>query len=521
LTLAPTLYMLQVFDRVLISRSQLTLLALSLVLLFFVALLALSEWLRSLLLVRVGVRLDKALGPQVFNAAFAEQLARPSAVAARPVGDLTVLRQFVTGPSVIALFDAPWSLLYVLVLWVMHPLLGGLGLVFVLVQAVVAWLGHRLVTPAQGRLDEVSQRDQAFLGSKLRNAETVRALGMQGGLRRLWLVMHEQQALAVQAAVDRSQRLVALTKLVQYLQQALVLAAGAWLVLQDQLTAGGMVAAGALMTSALRPVAAIASTWRQTIDARLAYQRLAELARCHPVAQKQAMPAQVHGQVSLRGLVAMAAGREAPILGGLDADFRAGEVVAIVGPSGAGKSTLARCLVGVWPDQQGQVLIDGYPTQDWDREQLGPAVGFLAQDVELLEGTVAENISRFGAVDPQTVIEAATLVGIHELILRMPQGYDTPMAMAGAQLSGGYRQRIGLARAFYGWPALVVLDEPTAHLDDVGLHALQQAVQRARDGGSTVFMVLHQRQLLQVATTVLELNGGLIVHQGPAPAKRS
>jgi ATP-binding cassette subfamily C exporter for protease/lipase len=262
-------------------------------------------------------------------------------------------------------------------------------------------------------------------------------------------------------------------------------------------------------------------TWKQFIDTRQSYGRLEKLLADYPERQAAHVGDEVRGQVSLRQLVATVPGRDLPILKGLDVEFRAGEVVAIVGPSGAGKSTLARCIVGIWPQTGGQVLLDGHPISEWSREALGPHVGYLPQDIEMFEGTIAENIARFAAVPSEVVIDAATRTGIHEMILRLPKGYDTPMGEAGSLLSGGQRQRIGLARAILGDPAVVVLDEPNANLDDAGEAALMRTVQELRTRGKTVFMIVHQQQLLAVADRVLFLENGQVTRFLPLVAQNS
>ena len=313
LTLAPTLYMLQVFDRVLISRSEYTLVALTLVLLLFVGMLALAEWLRSVVLVRAGVRLDEVLHQRMFDASFDAALGQPGGSAQRSMGDLTSLRQFLTGNGVFALFDTPWALIYIAVLYVMHPLLGGLGLVFLLVLALMAWAGHAHTTPALEQAAADTAKSNAFLAAKLRHAETVRAMGMGGNLRRLWQALHDRQLARQQLALRRSQRVTALTKFVQYSQQSLVLALGAWLVIHGQLTAGAMVAANALMSNALRPISTLVVTWRQFVEARLAYRRLSDLLASNPRRADRSQHAPITGQVTLHNLQATAPNRQVPI----------------------------------------------------------------------------------------------------------------------------------------------------------------------------------------------------------------
>lgn len=520
LLLAPTLYMLQVFDRVLLSGNALTLLALTGFTVFLISWMALAEWLRSRLLVRVGVRIDQQLNGSVFDAAFASQLARPDPKSQQAFTDLTQLRQFLTGTGVFAFFDTPWTPVYIAVLFLMHPLLGWTAVVFAVLMAGLAVWSNRVTAPRQEAALDAGTASTAYLGAKLRNAEAVEALGMVDNLRRRWLALHGRHLARAVEAHDASARMQAVTKFVQYTQQSLMLAAAALLVIDGQLGLGAMVAANTLMSNALRPTSTLVATWNQLIEARKAYRRLDALIAEHEQEERVRAPdvAPLEGQVTLRGVTATAPRRQEPILKGVEAKFVAGEVVAIVGPSGAGKSTLARCLLGIWPDMTGEVLVDGRDVRTWPREVLGRQVGYLPQDIELFDGTIAENIARFGEIAPKQVVEAATRSGIHEMILRFPKGYDTPMGEAGSLLSGGQRQRIGLARALYGAPKLVVLDEPNANLDDVGEAALVRAVRDLRERGTTVFMVTHQRHLLTASDRVLVMKDGEMVQLGPVAA---
>jgi ATP-binding cassette subfamily C exporter for protease/lipase len=521
LLLTPTLYMLQVFDRVMISRSELTLLAVTIIALSFLALMAFSEWLRSQLLVRAGVRFDEFLNSRVFVASFEANLNRSGSTEVRAFADLTNLRQFLTGNGVFAFFDVPWTPIYLLVIFLMHPTLGWVSVAFFLLLAGMAWLGYRVTAPHTERVTDTLVDANTFLTTKMRNAEAVQAMGMLGNLRARWMSLHQRSVAAQTDSHDATHRMQALTKFVQYSQQSIVLAAGAWLVIHGEMTAGAMIASNVLMSNALRPVSMMVLTWRQFIEARAAYGRLETLLEAHPVREGGHSAEEVQGQITLKGLVAKAPGREQPILKGLDARFEAGEVIGIVGPSGAGKSTLARCLIGIWPQTDGEVLLDGIRVDQWSREVLGPRIGYLPQDIELFEGSIAENIARFGEVDSKRVIEAAQRTGIHEMVLRMPKGYDTPMGVAGSLMSGGQRQRIGLARAIYGDPAVVVLDEPNANLDDAGVAALGRAIVESKSRGATVFMIVHQRNLLAVADRVLVLNDGVITQFGPMAQART
>ena len=520
LLLSPTLYMLQVFDRVMLSRNLYTLAGLTLIIVVFFAAMSFAEWLRTRLLVRAGVRFDEFLNKRVFEASFEANLNQAAHNPVKAFADLTSVRQFLTGNGIFAFFDAPWSPIYLLVLFMMHPVLGWVAIAFAVLLALMAWFSHRYTAPHHERAADAQVDSSTYLAAKLRNAETVRSMGMLGNLRRQWLSLQERATGAQSNAYHRAQRMQALTKFVQYTQQSIVLATGAYLVIRGELSSGAMVASNALMGNALRPISMMVMTWKQFIDARQAYGRLEKLLDENPERAPGHAADQVRGQLTLRGLVATAPKREKPILKGLDVQFEAGEVVGIVGPSGAGKSTLARCLIGIWPQTEGEVLLDGHPVRQWAREELGPHIGYLPQDIELFEGSIAENIARFGEVDSARVIEAAQRTGIHDMILRLPKGYDTPMGIAGGLLSGGQRQRIGLARAIYGNPELVVLDEPNANLDEIGVLALGRTVQELKARGTTVFMIVHQRNLLAVADRVLVLNDGVITQFGrPAQAR--
>lgn len=516
LMLTPTLYMLQVFDRVMSSGNELTLLALTVITVFFFCVMGFAEWVRSRLQVRVSARLDESLSRRVFNASFEARLNNQTGqMPLQALSDLAQVRQYLTGNGAYAFFDLPWTLIYVAVLFLMHPWLGWSAVVFGVVATLVAVIGHRHTSVLHEKALNDATTTTNFLYGKLRNGETIEAMGMLGNLRRQWQRLHVAQLDSQSQAFERAQRLTALTKFIQYTTQSLTLAIGAVLVILGHIGAGAMIASNSLISNALRPITTLVSTWKQFVEARRAYLRLEKLLEDTPERVAQHAADDVKGQVSLRALTATAHGRPKPILDGLTAEFNAGEVIAILGPSGAGKSTLARCLVGIWPGVQQQVFIDGHAVEDWSREALGPHVGYLPQDIEMLDGTIAENIARFGRLDSAQVVEAATRTGLHEMILRMPKGYDTPMGEAGSQLSGGQRQRIGLARAVYGNPRLVVLDEPNASLDDVGEAALVKTVRELKARGTTVFMIVHQPHLLVSADRAVLMEQGRISKIGP------
>lgn len=518
LLLAPTLYMLQVFDRVLISHSELTLLVVSLITLFLFLVGAFSEWMRSRVLVRAGMRLDEVLSTRVFNASFELNLKQLGSGTAKAFNDLVQVRQFLTGNGIFALFDAPWALVYLTVVFFLHPVLGYLALVFAAVQLALVWFGHRkTVAPAERASAAASEEAQSLQG-KLKQLETLEPMGMVHNLGRVWQARHSNVQQLQGSSQALANKLMAWSKFLRYSQQSLALGCGALLVIDGQLSAGAMIAANILMTRTLTPIDMLVGTWRNFVTSRAAFRRLENLLEAHPERDEALTRMPPSGALSLRNLVAVAPGREQPILKNISFEVPQGSVVVVLGPSGSGKSTLARCMIGIWPHMSGEVLLDERPITGWSRDELGPYLGYLPQDIELFEGSIAENIARFGQVDSTQVIEAARSAGLHDMILRFPKGYDTSIGEAGGLLSGGQRQRIGLARALYGKPQLVVLDEPNANLDDVGEAALVQAVQILKRQGSTVVLVTHRPGILAAADRVVILNNGVLQADGPRDA---
>lgn len=518
LMLAPTLYMLQVFDRVLLSQSELTLLMLSVITLFLFLVGAFSEWMRSRVLVRAGTRLDDMLSTRVFNASFESNLRQMGGSTAKAFGDLVQVRQFLTGNGVFALLDAPWAPVYLAVLFFLHPFLGYVALFFAVVQAALVWFGHRQAVAPAEQAQLANAQESLYVQSKLRNVEALEPMGMVHQLRRHWQVLHGQAQTLQGQSQALSHRLSAWSKWVRYSQQSLALGAGALLVIDGQLSPGAMIAANVLMTRALAPIDMLVGTWRSFIEARAAFRRLENLLDEHPERDEALTRVPPAGVLQLRDVVAVAPQRAEPILKGVNLSAKPGTVTVVLGPSGSGKSTLARCMIGIWPHMAGEVLLDERPIGNWSRDELGPHLGYLPQDIELFEGSIAENIARFGDVEADKVIAAAQQAGLHEMILRFPKGYDTSIGEAGGLLSGGQRQRIGLARALYGHPALVVLDEPNANLDDTGEAALVRAVQSLRANGSTVVLVTHRPGILAVADRVVLLKNGSVQADGPRDA---
>lgn len=514
LMLAPTLYMLQVFDRVMLSRSELTLLAVSLVTLFLFLVMAVAEWMRSRVLVLSGQRLDAVLSSRVFHASFESNLQQPGAASTRAFGDLVQLRQFLTGQGVFAFFDTPWAPVYVAVLFLLHPVLGWAAIGFALVQAALVWFGHRKAVAPAEQAREAGRESAEYLQSKLRNVEALVPMGMVGNIREHWLKRYGKTLDAQRQAHDVSERLAVVSKFIRYTQQSLALGLGALLVIDGQLSPGAMIAANVLMTRALAPIDSLANVWRGFMGAKGAFERLEALLQSNPGRDPALARVAPQGHLALRDVVAVALERQQPILKNVSLEVAPATVTVVLGPSGSGKSTLARCMVGTWPHMNGEVLLDDRPLAGWSRDELGPHIGYLPQDIELFDGSIAENIARMGEVDSEQVIAAAEAAGLHQMILSFPQGYDSPIGEGGGLLSGGQRQRIGLARAIYGKPRLVVLDEPNANLDDAGEAALVKVVSALKAQGSAVVLISHRPGVLAVADRLVVLRDGVVQADG-------
>ena len=515
LMLTPTLYLLQVFDRVLNGQSVTTLLVVSLITLFLFAMMAFGEWARSILLVKTGVKLDQALSKKVFLSSFLSYLNPSESEPSKAFGYLIAMRQFMTGNGVFALFDSPWLPIYIAVLFLLHPLLGWLAIGFSIVQVAIAWYGYQVGRETQLASDESQATAQKFMQSKLRNIEVLSSMGMLAPLYQRWQGLQFHALLKNGSAQQRIGVITAISKFVRFTQQSASLGAGAWLVIHGEVSVGAMIAGNVLMTRALAPIDLLVGTWPSFLSSKEAYTKLNTLMSFQPMGRNKVLAETPVGRLKVENLIARASGREKPILNGVNFEAFPGLATVILGSSGSGKSTLARAMLGIWPDYDGDILLDDYPIAQWTRESLGVHLGYLPQDIELFDGTIAENIARIGSVDSERVIEAAEAAGLHQIILRFPKGYDTRVGQGGTFLSGGQRQRVGLARALYGNPAVVVLDEPNANLDDAGENALLQAVELLKKQGKTVVLISHRPSVLKVADRLVIMQDGQVVASGP------
>lgn len=508
--------MLQVYDRVLTSKSVPTLVALGVLVVVLFVFMGLLELLRSRILSRIGRKTDEDFGHTIFDKVLHHSLKKTPNVNAQPLRDLDSVRQFLTGPGPSALFDAPWTPVYLAVIFLLHSWLG----IFATIGAVILFifaLFNEILT--RGRMEEASRSSMAahvFAEENRRNAEVVQAMGMLPSMRKRWQQLRQKALSDTDKATDRGSFISSTTKALRMLMQSAMLALGAYLAIKQEITPGTMIAASIIMSRALAPVEQSISQWRGFLNFRRAYQRLIVVLGVEIEGEKPMQLPKPTGRIHIENIIVPALETNTPLIRGLNFKLEPGEALGVIGPTGAGKSTLARVLVGVWPIAKGAVRIDGAPIDQWDSEQLGQYIGYLPQDVELFAGTIQENITRFSEnASPEAAVKAAQMANVHEMILRLPDGYNTRIGEGGSFLSAGQRQRVGLARALYGDPVFVVLDEPNSNLDMEGEVALVQAIQAVKQNGTTVIVIAHRPSAIQSVDKILFIRDGQQTAFGP------
>jgi ATP-binding cassette, subfamily C, bacterial exporter for protease/lipase len=513
--LVPSLYMLQVYDRVLASQNVTTLLMLTLMVLGAFLFTSALEFVRSFVLIRVGAQLDMKLNKRIYTAAFEQNLKKAGGNAGQALHDLTTIRQFVTGNGLFAFFDAPWFPVYLLVIFLFSPSLGVFALCGIVILIALAFVNEMVSKKPLNEASSMAISAGNLATNNLRNAEVIEAMGMLPNLMARWFKLHGR-FLSLQAEASEKAGIIgAITKFFRTSLQSLILGYGALLVLDGKITGGMMIVSSILMGRTLSPVEQLIGVWKSWSSTRSAYNRLSELLTANPPRVAGMPLPKPKGQIALEAVTAAPPGCPVAIIKNMSFALAPGDVLGVIGASGSGKSTLARLLVGVWPAAMGKVRLDGADIYQWNKDELGPSIGYLPQDIELFAGTVSENIGRFGKVDPEAVILAAKRAGVHELILQFPQGYDTPLGDGGAGLSGGQKQRIGLARAMYDDPSLLVLDEPNSNLDETGEQALITAIVDFRKRGKTVVLITHRSSAINVTNKLLLLRDGVAQMFGP------
>lgn len=515
LLLVSPIYMMQVFDRVLTSGRGETLLFLTIIAIAAMAVLGALEAARARLLSRVGIWLERRLAPEVITSSLRARL-MGEPMTAQTLRDLDQLKGFCSGAGVTALCDAPWAPIFLVVLLGLHPWLGVLGFVGAVLLLGLAVLNEYVSRAPLKDEARTVVGDREAVDQALKNAEVLHAMGMLPGFLNRW---REQSTITLAAQLDAGERsglMVGLSKFVRMAVQIFILGLGALLVLKGELTAGGMIAASIILGRALAPVDQSIGAWKSFVGARQAYERLRMLfLATQPKHQAMRLPSP-RGRLQCEQLVFLPPMAKEPVIKGIEFALEPGTTLGIIGPSAAGKSTLCRLLVGVWQPTRGHVRLDGADLANYNADDLGTAIGYLPQDVELFAGTVKDNIARLRPdPDSRQIVEASVLAGVHEMILALPQGYDTDIGPGGSFLSGGQRQRLGLARALYGRPRLIVLDEPNANLDSEGEAALMRAILAAKHWGATVIIVAHQPGILRPADKLLLLVQGQVRFFGP------
>jgi ATP-binding cassette subfamily C protein len=441
--------------------------------------------------------------------------AKPEASRSQALRDFDTFRQFITGNALYALCDAPWAPIYIAVITLLHPLLGAMALGFALILLALALVNERLISASLVEAGEAGSRSYAFAETSLRNSHVIEAMGMLGGLVERWRRDRNFMLIAQAKASDRGASLQSLIRFLRLSMQSLMLGAGAYLVIERLATPGIMFAGMLLLARALMPIEQSVGTWRQFVSARTAYRRIEALLQGNPPRPATIKLPRPKGELAVQGASFYLPGLTRPLLFQINCAIRPGETLGIIGPSGAGKSTLARLMVGVHAPSSGAVRLDGANVAQWDREDFGRYVGYLPQEIELFSDTVAANIARFQSGTDADIVKAAIAAGVHEIILALPRGYETQIGEGGVNLSGGHRQRIALARALYGNPSLVVLDEPSSNLDMDGDVALTDCLQKLKEEGRTVVVISHRHVSLNTVDKILCLNAGAMAIFGP------
>ena len=517
LALSPTVYMLEVYDRVVNARSGMTLAMLTVVVVLCYAVMEILEKVRGAMMRAAGVQLDEKLSERVYNAMFQGFLKRHVSGGTQVLNDLKLVREFLFNPALLAVMEAPVALVALALIFAINPLLGWSAVLGALAQMGVAYMNERATRKPLNEANRSAAAAQQFAEASLRNAHVMESMGMLDAVQARWQ-KRQDQFLAHQAQASEGAGLwTAMSKLIQQLMGSVLLGLGAWLMMGNALNGGGgMVIIGSVLGGrVLAPLGQVVAQWNAVVNVRAAWARLeALLAQIPEKLEAMPLPAP-KGFLTVEALMAGAPGQQVPIVRGVQFGIQPGEVLAVIGPSASGKTTLARLLVGLWPAISGKVRLDGADVHAWDKAELGPYLGYLPQGVELLDGTLAENIARFGDVDMAQVEAAARLVGLHELIMSMRQGYNSPIGRDGTMLSGGQRQRVGLARALYGKPVFVVLDEPNSSLDEVGDAALANAIATLKQMGTTFVVMTHRSSILGVADKILLMREGTQQAFGP------
>lgn len=514
LMLVPPLYMLQLYDRVLTSRSESTLYMLTMIVIVLFITMGLLEVVRSRILIKFGNKFANLLSNRVFESTFELANKKPEAASSRLMGDLMQLRQYLSGNGLFAFFDAPWIPIYIIVLFMFHIYFGVFAIFAAIVLVCITLLNEYSTKEMMNKANVLNRDSMMQLEANIRNSEIINAMGMKTNIRKKWETKYFGFLVAQDEASNQAGIWSNMSKTLRMFFQSMILGLGAYLAINMELSAGMMIAGSIIMGRALAPLDLMINTWKGFSGARMSFKRVDQLLKDFPKNKEYMELPAPKGFLTLEGIYAKPPASEQYTLENIQFAINKGDVVGVVGPSAAGKSTLARVILGVWPVAIGTVRMDGADISQWDREHLGKYIGYLPQDIELFNGTISENIARFTEIDSQKVIEAAIKAGVHEMILRLPEGYDTNIGNGAVVLSGGQRQRIGLARAIYDNPVFLVLDEPNSNLDEQGEIALLKTVEELKRSETTIVIITHRPSILKATNKILVMNSGKVEKYG-------
>jgi ATP-binding cassette subfamily C protein EexD len=514
LALVPSLYMLQVYDRVMKSRSLETLLFLTIIVAVLFLTMGVLNIIRSKVLVRISNNIDLSLSPKLYDIVFENSRLNPAHANATPLTDLTKLRQYITGQGIIALFDVPWFPIYLFVMYIFSPFLAYFTIFAAIVIFTITLINNNKTKTKIELANKLNSQSNFYVNKNLQNSEIIHAMGMAKNIKKRWLEKHLAFLSSQSIASDEASVWTNSSKTLRQFFQSLTYGIGAYLAIKGEISAGTIIAGAVLLGRALAPLDLLTNSWKGFAEAKMAYKRLNKLLQNFSENQEKMDLPEPKGELSIENIIVVPPLAKKPTLRGINMKIPKGTAVGIVGPSGSGKSTLARAVLGVWPLYAGVVRLDGADIHQWDPIKLGPYIGYLPQDIELFEGTISENIARFEKIDPKKVVEAAQIAGVHEMILKFPDGYDTKIGPGGIGLSGGQRQRVGFARAIYNYPKLVVLDEPNSNLDADGEKALLEAIKILKQKGTTVIIITHKTNILTVTDLIAVLKDGTLQMYG-------
>lgn len=511
LMLTPTIYMLQIYDRVMLSQSEITLIAVSIIAMGMLLSMTISEWLRAKLLLFISKDIDKLISGNLFNTVFSTRLNNNTQEAVQPFSDLALVKQLVSGPSMYAILDAPWTPIYVGVMFLMHPLLGWVSLFFLLNMLFIGWITAKKTSQYKDESLEEEKESNSFVYSKFRNAEVIEAHGMTLHLRNKWWAKQKEVINSITESESFEMLMTTISKEVSILKQSLALGIGAYLVIKGDMSVGSMIAANLLMSRTTAPVDAMISGWKNFQQGILALNRIEEIFTKEEKQIEGIINNQFIGKIEVKNLYIKFQNIDKYTIKNISLSIPAGQRIALIGDSGSGKSTLVKSILGLIPIEQGEIKWDGVSLEKINRSEIGHMIGYLSQDVALFDGTIAENIARMNEIDHIKIILAAQKVGMHEIILRLPEGYNTKINGRGGALSSGQKQRLALARALYNSPKLLVLDEPDSNLDEVGEKSLETTLKELVDTKTTILLITHRKKLLEQVDRILKIENGQII----------